>query len=114
MRAYAESSERGDDRSDLSERGFDNLDTLLSFHSLKLDSVLHALLLQKKQAPLMKIIDDGIFSTVLNLGRFVKDITKGSVEGGDIGVLEKARTRFRSSVALLVSMVLVSESPSSR
>ncbi|SCZ89330.1 BZ3500_MvSof-1268-A1-R1_Chr1-1g01112 [Microbotryum saponariae] len=58
-----------------------NLETLELVHQQFLDRILLSLLLQKRQRPLMRVVTEGIFQVVLDLGRAVKKWKKFQASG---------------------------------
>jgi hypothetical protein len=90
-----------------------NLDSLESLHQHFLDRVQQALLLKQKQAPLLKIIQSGIFGVVLGLGRMIKEWRrKEGMDGWEEvskGVRSEIRgmhKRLRGQASMLVSHFL--------
>ncbi|SCV71449.1 BQ2448_3037 [Microbotryum intermedium] len=61
-----------DEEEDDSDAAVWNLETLELVHHQFLDRILLSLLLQKRQRPLMRVVTEGIFQVVLDLGRSIK------------------------------------------
>lgn len=104
----ARSSSAGEEEEEDSMANESSLDSLFSLHAEFLERVQRGLLINKKQAPLLKLIQNGIFGVVMNLGRKVREWRRE--EGSANWRIEEVRkeirtmqTQLRSQASTLVS-----------
>lgn len=104
------SSSGGEDEADSTQGNEASLDSLFSLHADFLEKVQRGLLIKKKQAPLLKVIQTGIFGVVMSLGRKVREWRRE--EGGEDWKIEEVRkeirlmkTQLRSQAVTLVSNI---------
>ena len=84
-----------------------NLDSLVSLHAHFLDRIQQALLLKTKQAPLLKVVQSGIFGVVLLLGRRTKEWRRREGgEGWDPGAVRREINAMHDKLRTQASMLV--------
>lgn len=81
-----------------------NLDSLESLHQHCLDRIQQALLLKRSQAPLLRVIEEGIFGAVLMLGRRIRVWRRGEEIDGALGEIKVLREKLQGQASMLVSL----------